>query len=1314
MEEVTDSFDGNEWELSKENVQPLKKGRKMANLTAALAPSSVDQTRIYREKQEFEAQIRTYEGQDPLEIWYRYIVWTSENFPKGGKDLGNLLERCMTTFKDQERYRDDERYAKVWLHYTDICTDPMEIFQYMHSQQLCSGLALFYESWAQLLEGFGDHKKADEVYNLGILRNAQPLDRLKEQHRGFELRLAERVSNGLQQVSLRDENEPERITLGGLKRQGKKGTVGTKRTGNATLSQTGGISGFNLQTSQTKNSGIKIFCDDDPGASSSLPPSTGEWKMPPTQHVSKKENTRKPGKWTDAKISQRNQFASVPLSGTTSRPDFSVHVDEDVGNHPPPTPQQHLHFDKVLSARKPDKPFVTEALRNKTENTEGQATRVMYCKEKIYAGTEEFSFEELRAARIFQKIREGTYNAPDKLNLPQNNLRYMYPKKEVYSFDGEFQYEEILARRYYARLKKQDVSVGHASQENSVPSAIGGYAGNEEMYPVESGSWQKNVDFEVRSTSLVNEQAHSSLAFTARRGLSFADQPVSFLPSEEHANAAPSCSTYPKPDLTFPTNTLQSSCTKSAFQPVRSGLGFRQHQGDMMSTQQNAINSLPGNNLFDMSSCNDTENLLIKQVRQAEIPGALTGQKTKPCDDNVSSSESGTGNKVVFFRTPDANRSGELNSSNLTGPSPTVCTKQALLEVGNMFRLPLESDRHADELNQTEKDFEAAFSGDCATSTFSAGLGAADFVIYTDENASSQDTKDVENREDEDEDKENTPPSGRREEPVNRPFAGVLQPSVGIPTCPLENEEYEDDEDKEDPNTQHKYQEACQHTKISELSLAEFSHDQTTLTSSNFAAAARMASTPFSRTIGPSSLPSIPFSTIRPTDGNPAFASDDDVFASAQVGVGQANGSFASPPSNVLSPILEGSHEDTKSTNSSQSSNGSSRRGSCSVIVSQQNGLELSKIQEETSMCETADLENIATNVGGTVINPFSGEVVDAFLRKISPPLSCYFGFFESSEEMPRIAVKTSVCFGKDRSYYVQQQLGSGAFAKVYLARTRAPDVDVDPEDVETDETCIVLKVQKISIEWEFYISRQLHGRMQDLGCSKELHDMVMNPLAAYVYSNSSVLMDTYQPVGTILDMVNKYKVNKKNMEEGVMFFYTIALLRILETLHSCDIIHGDVKPDNFLVLDCDVDARYGQPLRVIDFGRSIDMKLFPAGTKFTTNCYTDDFQCVEMKEGRPWTTEIDTYGILGTIHCFLFLDYMKVHKDAKGRWKINKSFKRHWKPIWSELFDTLLNTRSCEEQPSLRDFREEFERLFQFDEENYLRQKKVHERFLF
>ena len=54
-------------------------------------------------------------------------------------------------------------------------------------------------------------------------------------YRAFELRLAEKVSNGLQQVSFAEDSGPQRTTLGGLKRQGKKGTVGTKRTGNATL-----------------------------------------------------------------------------------------------------------------------------------------------------------------------------------------------------------------------------------------------------------------------------------------------------------------------------------------------------------------------------------------------------------------------------------------------------------------------------------------------------------------------------------------------------------------------------------------------------------------------------------------------------------------------------------------------------------------------------------------------------------------------------------------------------------------------------------------------------------------------------------------------------------------------------------------------------------------------------------------------------------------------------------------------------------------------------------------------------------------------
>lgn len=66
-----------------------------------------------------------------------YIIWTSENFPKGGKDLANLLERCMTTFKDQERYKNDERYAKVWLRYVSIYLSLCCLF-YTEKVQWCN------------------------------------------------------------------------------------------------------------------------------------------------------------------------------------------------------------------------------------------------------------------------------------------------------------------------------------------------------------------------------------------------------------------------------------------------------------------------------------------------------------------------------------------------------------------------------------------------------------------------------------------------------------------------------------------------------------------------------------------------------------------------------------------------------------------------------------------------------------------------------------------------------------------------------------------------------------------------------------------------------------------------------------------------------------------------------------------------------------------------------------------------------------------------------------------------------------------------
>ena len=53
--EVMDTSDSlktaDEWELSKENVQPLKHGRKFANLSAALQPLPLDQAKFKEQKE---------------------------------------------------------------------------------------------------------------------------------------------------------------------------------------------------------------------------------------------------------------------------------------------------------------------------------------------------------------------------------------------------------------------------------------------------------------------------------------------------------------------------------------------------------------------------------------------------------------------------------------------------------------------------------------------------------------------------------------------------------------------------------------------------------------------------------------------------------------------------------------------------------------------------------------------------------------------------------------------------------------------------------------------------------------------------------------------------------------------------------------------------------------------------------------------------------------------------------------------------------------------------------------------------------------
>lgn len=55
-------------------------------------------------------------------VFFRYISWTEQNFPKGGKEsnLQALLEHCVSLYKDEEKYKNDARYLNVWIKFVSF------------------------------------------------------------------------------------------------------------------------------------------------------------------------------------------------------------------------------------------------------------------------------------------------------------------------------------------------------------------------------------------------------------------------------------------------------------------------------------------------------------------------------------------------------------------------------------------------------------------------------------------------------------------------------------------------------------------------------------------------------------------------------------------------------------------------------------------------------------------------------------------------------------------------------------------------------------------------------------------------------------------------------------------------------------------------------------------------------------------------------------------------------------------------------------------------------------------------------------------
>lgn len=314
--------------------------------------------------------------------------------------------------------------------------------------------------------------------------------------------------------------------------------------------------------------------------------------------------------------------------------------------------------------------------------------------------------------------------------------------------------------------------------------------------------------------------------------------------------------------------------------------------------------------------------------------------------------------------------------------------------------------------------------------------------------------------------------------------------------------------------------------------------------------------------------------------------------------------------------------------------------------------------------------------------------------------------------------------------YSIKRELGAGAFAPVYLVENSVPRevVDVENSDmvmgqgafaIHHRDSIEAMKMESPPNPWEFYVMRLAHSR---LGPQHRATMSISYAHELRLYRDEAFLFLPYHPYGTLLDVVNFFRAEPSGiMDEQLAMFFAIELMRTVEGLHAKSVIHGDLKADNCLlrldsgeqVLSSHWFANGGggwstRGVVLIDFGRGIDMRAFLPEVEFIADWKTSAQDCPEMREGRPWTWQIDYYGLAGTIHCLLFGKYIETVRCDQGglgrtgrKYKIRESLKRYWQTeLWSDCFEVLLNPTSfainedCGKMPVLKSMRGIRERM--------------------
>lgn len=147
-------------ETHKENIVPSRDGRNALALSHVYSvPRAQRNKELAATHAQFRERIDSLQDEDadgdPMEAYCEYITWIIDNYPSGSSSESGLLailEEATRRFSEEAAYKNDPRYARLWMEYANLVEQSERVYAYMLANDIGTVYPHMYEEYALILE----------------------------------------------------------------------------------------------------------------------------------------------------------------------------------------------------------------------------------------------------------------------------------------------------------------------------------------------------------------------------------------------------------------------------------------------------------------------------------------------------------------------------------------------------------------------------------------------------------------------------------------------------------------------------------------------------------------------------------------------------------------------------------------------------------------------------------------------------------------------------------------------------------------------------------------------------------------------------------------------------------------------------------------------------------------------------------------------------------------------------------------------------------------------------------------------------------